>query len=189
MKVKYFFFFMTIGLFTACLDSEYSVEIEESSAISFDDCPFYGFWADTLWCADTLLFYTPDTQLVLDTQLVIRGIQYMDVHDWPNYRRFTFTFIIHNFQGVGKYNYPNAKSEEYFEEDFEFNIVDWDVVTTRFNVENEAEGAFGELQITQFDSNTRFIKGKATGLLTDARGDAPTPQHKLQGVNFQGFIQ
>lgn len=189
MKAKYFLFLIIIGFSSACLESEYSVEVETSSEISFDDCPFFGVWADTLWCADTLFLYTPAPQSILDTQLVIRGIQYMDVHDWPDYRRFTFTFIIHNFQGTGKYTYPNTESEQYYDEDFEFTIVDLDVLTTRFNVENETKGAFGELQITQFDSNTRFIKGIATGLLTDARGDAPTPQHKLQGVNFQGFIQ
>ena len=189
MKVKYFLSLLIIGFASACLESEYSIEIEESTEISFDDCPFFGFWADTLWCADTLLFYTPTPESILDTQLVITGIQYMDVHDWPNYRRFTFTFIIHNFQGTGKYTYPNAESEQYYNDDFEFTIVDLDVISTLFNVADVAKGGYGELSITQFDANTGFIKGTANGLLTDAVGNAPNSQHKLQGVNFQGFIQ
>jgi len=189
MKAKYFLFLIIIGFFSACLDSDYSLEVEESSEISFDDCPFFGVWADSLWCADTVIFYTPTPQSILDTLFVIRGIQYMDVHDWPDYRRFTFAFIMHDFQGVGRYSYPNTESEAYYHEDFEFKIVNWDVVSTRFNVENEVLGAFGELQITQFDQNTGFIKGIASGLLTDARGDAPSPQHRLEGVNFQGYIQ
>jgi len=189
MKIKYLTCLIPFSFFLACLDSDYTVEVEESSNISFDDCPFYGFWADTLWCADTLILYSPYTQSLLDTQLVIRGTQYMDVHDWPDYRRFSFTFIIHDFQGVGKYSYPNAYSAEYYGDDFEFTIVDWDILTTRFNVENEAEGAYGEVWITQFDPNTRFIKGEARGLLTDARGDAANPQQRLRGGNFQGFIK
>ena len=189
MKAKYFFFLIIIGLFTACLESEYSVEVEESNNISFDDCSFYGFWADTLWCADTLLFYTPDTQLIFGNRLTISGIQYMDVHDWPNYRRFSFTFIIHDFQGVGKYYYPNAESATYYHSDFEFTIINWDVISTRFSVEYEAEGAYGEVWITQFDPDTGFIKGEVRGLLINDSGGTLTPQQRLRGGNFQGFTQ
>ena len=186
MKAKFLFVFGLFSLLTACLDSTYTIEVETSNDISFDDCPYYNFWADTLWCADTLKFHATNNELKLGNKLHIRALQFMDVHDWPDYRRTSFNFIIHDFQGIGKYSYPTAESADYYGDDFEFKIVDWDVVSTKFNIEDVAEGDYGEVVITQFDPNTGFIKGEARGLLSDARGGKT--KQTLHGGRFQGFF-
>ena len=89
-----------IGLFSACLKSTYSVEVEEYSEISFDDCPFFGFWADTLWCADTLQL----SFSAKDSLLYMTSTKFVDANENCMVPCMEFFELrIDDFHGIGNY--------------------------------------------------------------------------------------
>ncbi len=183
MKAKYLLFLILIGFFSSCLNSAYSIEIEASSDISFADCSFYGFWADTLWCADSLFL---NHRIVAgDSIFSLEAIKYFNTDDCINHCKEYFLLSIPNFQGIG--NYRIAKSSTPSVVAFKFAVFDYDFFRSFFELKEEQEGDYGELIITHYNRQSNLLRGEIRGQITNKVGG--TEKRFLKGGRFEGILQ